>query len=210
MADASSLIFPIGHYLGARASSADSEPDHHVVRIGWDLYKMDRSAEFGIWALTHGVPDGSESPGWTRPTLAGAARMVGIPDVTASIDSLLERDLIIEVQPDTDEAIEFAQLCRTRSLLLGIGNTSAEPARYGIGLTAAEPSVRVGALAYEIWKWGHACDSLWHMCHILATADPDLGEPKELLARCLPMIQILLAHGAIYLDEAQENPDLTQ
>jgi hypothetical protein len=35
-------------------------------------------------------------------------------------------DLLVEVAPGTPEAIEFARVCRTRSLLIGLGNTAED------------------------------------------------------------------------------------
>lgn len=207
------LILPIGHYLGAHVS--DGEVDFHVVRIGWETYKLDGNEQFAVWALGHGVPDpdADEPAPWTRSVLEGAARVSRIPDVAATLADLLARDLLIEVTPDTPEAIEFAQVCRTRSLLVGLGNTAEEPMLYGIGASEnAPPVVQVHTFAYELWTWGHACDSLWHACHVFAAAagdaaDPDQADPKRVLTRCLSAIQLLLANGAIYLDEARE--DLT-
>jgi hypothetical protein len=105
--------------------------------------------------------------------------------------------------------VEFAQVCRTRSLLVGVGNTADEPQLYGIGPADDTPAIRVPALTYELWKWGHACDSLWHACQMFAVAeaavDPDQADPERVLGDVLAAAQVLLAHGAIYLDEARED-----
>jgi hypothetical protein len=209
------LIFPIGHYHGAHypsaGASAGADADFHVVRIGWDTYKLDGNGQLAVWALAHGLPEagGDDTAPWTRSAVEGAARAAGVPNVTRTVAELIAKDLLVEVTPGTDEAIEFARMCRTRSLLIGLGNTAAEPQRYGIGVAENAPAIRVSGFTYELWKWGHACDNLWHVCQVLAAAgdptDPDQADPERVLTRCLASIQVLLASGAIYLDEARED-----
>jgi hypothetical protein len=209
------LIFPIGHYLGADARPGASPPDGRIVRIGWDVYRLDDDEQLGVWALAHGVPTGGDASPWTRATTEGAARAAGIADAARILDDLLGKDLLVEVAPGTAEAVELAQVCRIRSLLLGLGNTPDDLLRYGIGLTPTQPAVRVAPFAYELWKWGHACDSLWHAVQIMARAGRDAGsddeqdtDPELVLTRCLTALQTLVGHGAGYLDEAREEWEL--
>jgi hypothetical protein len=210
MADRSEpMIFPIGHYVGAHVPSPGAGADFHVVRIGWEMYRLEGDEQFAVWAMAHGVPDAAapaaRPAAWTRATLEGAARATGIPDVASTITDLLGRDLIVEVTPGSPEAVEFAQVCRTRSLLVGLGNSPGDPLLYAIGATQNSTAIRVPPFAYELWKWGHGCDSLWHACQVIAAAaEPGDADPEQVLGRCLAAIQQLLATGAIYLDEARE------
>jgi hypothetical protein len=215
MADSSNrterLIFPIGHYLGAQFHPAGTDAEAHVVRIGWELYRLDGPRQLPVWALAHGLPEagtGEPAP-WTRARLEGAARAGGIPDASSTVGELLERDLLVEVTPDTDEAVEFARACRTRSLLIGLGNSANDPHVYGIGACENAVAVRVPGFTYELWKWGHACDSLWHTCQMFAAAGdpahPDESNPERVLTRCLAAIQVLLSNGAMHLDEARDD-----
>jgi hypothetical protein len=41
-------------------------------------------------------------------------------------------------------------------------------------------------------------------------SDPEQTHPERVLTRCLAAIQVLLGHGAIYLDEAREDALLDQ
>lgn len=205
------LVFPFGHYVGALYPSVGAELDSHVLRVGWETYKLDGNEQLGVWALAHGLPEGAEMAPWTRSAVEGAARATGIKGAVDILDELFGKDLVIEVTPGTSAAVEFAKMCRTRSLLIGLGNTPEAPLLYGIGL-AASPMVKVPSLLYELWKWGHACDSLWHACEIFAQAgrnsepgDPDRTDPERILARSLTAIQVLIAHGVMYLDEARED-----
>lgn len=207
------LIFPVGHYVGAHYPRAGAELDFHVVRIGWEIYSLEGDEQFAVWALAHGVPgpDGDDILPWTRFTLEGAARASGVPVVPAVVDDLLAKDLIVEVTPGSSDAVEFAQVCRVRSLLIGLGNSADDPSHYGIGVADGNPIVQVPTFTYELWSWGHTCDSLWHTCQVLAQSgrqvapgNAELTDPERVLARCLSAIQHLIAHGAVYLDEARE------
>jgi hypothetical protein len=212
MADnAQPLIVPIGHYVGASVPPGATEAEFHAVRIGWEIYRLEDAGQFAVWALGHGLPEpgGGDTAPWTRSALIGAARASGIPNIGDALADLTARDLLIEVTPGTAEAVEFARVCRTRSLLIGLGNTLEEPRLYAIGASENVPAVWVSGFAYELWKWGHACDSVWQACHVIAAAgdpnDPDETDPERVLTRCLAAIQVLVAGGAMYLDEARED-----
>jgi len=41
-------IFPMGHYVGARRPSPDAEPAFHLVRIGWEIYRLDGTDELAV------------------------------------------------------------------------------------------------------------------------------------------------------------------
>jgi hypothetical protein len=206
------LILPIGHYLGAHLPQPGADADIHLVRIGWETHRLEGNDQLAVWALAHGLPtSGSDDePPWTRSTIEGAARVGGVPNVATTMFDLISRDLLVEVSAGTAEAVAFAQAYRTRSLLVGLGNTAEEPTLYGLGASeSAPPAIKVPLFAYELWTWGHACDSLWHACHVIAAAgdptDPDRTDPRHVLTRCLSAIRLLLACGAIYLDEARED-----
>jgi hypothetical protein len=204
------LIVPVGHYLGAQVLAPGADVDHHVVRVGWELYQLEPNEEFAIWALGHGLPGPTNggAASWTRSALIGAARAARIPNIDATLTDLIDRDLLIEVTPGTAKAVEFAQVCRTRSLLIGIGNAPDEPSRFEIGVAEDAPTGAVPGFAYELWKWGHAYDSLWHACHAFAAGREASvhSDPEQMLGQCLAAIQLLLVNGAIYLDEALDDP----
>jgi hypothetical protein len=210
---ASPLIFPVGHYIGAHYAYAGAELDFHVLRVGWEIYRLETNEQFGVWALAHGVPEpGGDASEWTRPALEGAARAGGLAAVPAALDELMTKDLVIEVTPDTEDAVEFARVTRTRSLLVGLGNTADDPLHFGIGLPGGDPIMQATTFEYELWKWGHACDNVWHICNVLAQVgrdvapdDPEQADPNRVLTRVLPALQNLIAHGVIYLDEARED-----
>jgi hypothetical protein len=207
------LIFPIGHYLGSNYPADSLALDSHVLRVGWRLHRLELPEEFAVWALAHGLPEGSDMAPWTLAATEGAARASGVGNAGPILQDLLAQDLIIEVDPDTDEATEFAQICRLRALHSGTGRLPGPDGaaeRWGIGWAGVNPLVNVDAFTYELWKWAPVCNSIWHICEILAKADggDDPQTPRAMLSRTLPAIQVLVANGAAYLDEAREEWEL--
>lgn len=208
----SSLIFPIGHYLGAFYPSEGAALDAHIVRVGWRTFKLNAAEQLVVWALSHGLGGGAGMEPWTRVDVEDTARSSGIGDASTALDQLIDRELVVEVESEGDDAIHFAKSFRTRSLLAGLGNAPDDPLSFGLGLPGGRPTVTVPYLMYELWNWGSACDSLWHACEIFATVgrlNPDVretfeAEPRLVLIRFLHAVQVLVAHGAVYLDEARQ------
>lgn len=75
----------------------------------------------------------------------------------------------------------------------------------GLGAVPANPTARVDGFSYELWTWGHACDSLWQTCEYVAHAEAGAGTAESTLDRVLPAVQLLLANGAAYLDESRDD-----
>src|SRR5882757_9752707 len=194
------MLFPVGHYVGI---DSDAEAQRHLVRVGWHVLRLD-DEHFAGWTLAHGVPGDDPAP-WTRAGVDAVARAAGIRAPEVIMDDLLAEDLVIDLTPGPADAISFARTCRLRSLLIGLGADPDRPGDFGIGLVASVPVVRVDALGYELWQWGHLCDSLWHACAVLAEASDELPDAEAALTRSLPVLQVLIAHGAIHLDEARED-----
>jgi hypothetical protein len=211
-----SLIFPVGHYVGAFYPGVGAALSHHSVRIGNNSYKLNDDQELGVWALAHGVP-GQVNPAtpWGRPAITAAADPDKVVDVDATLDALLEREMLVEVAPGSGDAVTFARELRLRALLAGTGNDEQYPGMYGIGTLAGQPVVVVPAELFELWEWGPVFDNLWHACQLFAQAareterlgtsgdgSPPATDPEVVLDGFLPNLHVLLAHGAAYLDEA--------
>lgn len=193
------VIFPLGHFLGIDHQSGD---DSYLVRIGWDIYRLGGVPQLTLWALAHGLPEGTDQRPWTRAGAEGAARASGLAGAESIMDDLADRDLVVEIDPDSPDAAEFAQVCRIRALLSGLGESAgADPPLFNIGPAGGKALAQVPAFAYELWKWGHACASLWQAGELLAAGG--LVDPAEQVPRCLAATQLLLAQGAAYLDEAR-------
>ncbi len=205
------LIFPVGHYLGPFYPGAGAELRHHGVRIGTNLYRLDTDQELAVWGFAHGVAGQFGPPTrWTRAAVESAHG--GGAETAATLDRLLERELVVEVMPGTPDAAEFAGDVRLRALLMGTGHSAQHPGFYGIGPLPNETAVLVPAELFELWEWGPGFDDLWAACELFAAVNRDAGatdasrpaEPAAVLDALLPQLHVLLAAGAAYLDEAAE------
>lgn len=194
------MLFPIGHYVGVDAPTTAAR--RHLVRVGWQVLRLD-DAGFAVWTIAHGLPGNDPAP-WTRDGVAAVARAAGLRDTAAVLDELLAQDLVVDVTPGSAAACDFARACRLRAQLLGLGGDPHRPGEYGIGLVPGVPVVRVDAVGYELWQWGHLCDSLWDACAVLAESGAAGADPEAALTRSLAVLQVLIANGAAYLDEARE------
>jgi len=200
------LLFPIGHYMGAFHPSAGAKVRSHDLRIGDHPEQLEPTQEFPIWALCHGLPDQVDNQPWTRAVVERAATQAGIRKPDQVIDELLNRKVLVEVAPNVDAAVAFASAYRVQPLFLGLGNLPDDPTQYGIGLFG-RPLAVVSSFAYDLWKWAHLADSLWHACQVFAdvAAEDEEGQeetnPDRILAMFLQLLHPLLARNVIYLDQ---------
>ena len=201
-----SLIFPIGHYMGAFYPEVGAPVKYHRVRVGDRSVRLDTHDEVTVWALTHGVPDLAEHIDWTRNRVEELARDGGVAKPGRLIDDFLAEGILAEVTPGTADAIEFARGHRLQPLMVGMGNTAQDPSLFRIGY-ADRPALTIPSNLYELWEWGHLFD-LWQACELFAdvardTRSPDPGstDPKRILTGFLSSMHLLLSHSAAYLDQ---------
>lgn len=204
---AAPVVFPIGHYMGPFHPRPGAPPRHFIVRIGWTTPKLPDEAHLDVWAFAHGLPTRIDSERWTREAVVRTAEDAGVADAGAVVENLLERRLLAEVEPGTDQAVEFARTYRMQSLLIGLGNGPDDPVLDGIGIAGLPAVVRVRPRVFELWQWGHLWPDLWSTCESLAevsresgSTDPDETEPERVLDFALGALRTLVAHNAAYLD----------
>ncbi|HVX46880.1 MAG TPA: hypothetical protein VHC49_23510 [Mycobacteriales bacterium] len=189
------LILPVGHQVGADAGRAV-----HQIRLGPAVHSL-TPPQYAVWTLAHGTPDvlGTESR-WQRDSVQDLA-----PD-DGSIDALLDLGLLVEVAPDSEQALEFARTHRIIPLMLGLGNSPDDPSLFGIGLLH-QPVLKVTHPIYDLWQWSTVDDTLWTTCENAAdvarragSVDPELTEPHRLLTGFLGSLHALVLAGAACID----------
>jgi hypothetical protein len=198
------LMFPVGHYLGPLYPAVEAPLAYHRLRAGGSVIRLFTDDEFAVWTLAHGLPGPGGAP-WTGRAMADAALAHDGSDISPLIAELCAEGALVEVEPGTDGAVDFAMRHRFRGLLVGLGSTEERPDRFGIGL-AGLPMVMVDELGYELWQWAPLHGSLWNACVALVEVDRQAGgahtDPHELLTDVLHQLHRMLAHGAGYLDES--------
>ncbi|MFG1922446.1 hypothetical protein [Cryptosporangium sp. NPDC048952] len=196
--NATPMLLPVGHYLGAFHPGPGQPPSYHVVRAGWEPFRLADETELDVWGFAHGLPDAEP---FTRESLLAAA--AEHPEADAVLDGLLDKGLVVEVVPGTEQAREFAEQHRLQPLLLGLGHTRDDELD-AIGVPGLVVALRATPSVLEVWEWAHLWPDLWSACEGLAEAARDSGhgetDPAAVLTFVLDAVQTLVAHGAAYLD----------
>lgn len=201
------LIFPMAHHLGEQYVS-ETKTTTYELRGGWHVESLTKQ-ERDVWLLAHGLLDQLEHGiRWTRATLLEVALPVVGNDVNSIVESLLERDVLMETAPGTKQAVEFAKEVRLVPLQWGLGNSPEEPWMWRIGLPS-QPLVGVPHVVYNTWEWSHMYVNLWESCKALAKMNAEDAElparteernPEAILADVLNSTHVLLSGACAFLD----------
>jgi hypothetical protein len=197
----SNLVFPIGHYVGERHPEGVQ-----VVRVGEAHHALTHD-EFGVWVLAHGAPV-RRTAEWTTDNVLGLAEETGLTGARRHLQTLTGRGLLALVPArGGPEAVAFTETHRVTPLLVGLGNSEADPDSYALGFPLLdEPVAVVPAGSYELWQWGHIAPSLRHTCDVRVKVAADLNEPTgtaEALHGLLTDLRLLLVDSCAYLDLAR-------
>lgn len=206
----SALIFPVGHYLGPYHRAGDDRPAGHRVRLGASLRWLATESELLAWTLAHGLGELADpDQPWTRGALLAHGRQLSGTDLTGTVAGLVERRLLVEVDPAGDgwagsgaagdSAARFAKGHRLRALMLALGSDPDEPGTVLLG-TAGQPMVALTELGHAVWRAGADTPTLWDACQAVAAADPAGPDPATRLPELLGELSVLLGTGAAYLD----------
>jgi hypothetical protein len=207
------LVFPVGHFMGAFHAEVGGALRYRKLRVGMDIRQLTTDQEFGVWALTHGLPDRLDQTAWTRSALLRVAAEMELTDAPTVLDTLITRGVVAEVTPGTDEAVEFARRHRLQPLMTGLGNTPQDPLTFSLGFVGIPPVVKINNFLYELWQWGRIGRSLWQTVEMFAKVEQEVTakgqgvpDPESALTRILGQLHVLLAHNAAYLDETLPDP----
>jgi hypothetical protein len=197
------LVFPVGLLVGTYYSRNDAEGHHHEIRSGGKIHEL-TDTELVAWIGAHGAPDELAGVTWTDTELLRHLTAQRVPKPAPLVDGLLDRRLLVELAPGTDDAVTFARTHRVVPTMLGLGNSAEQPWLYSIGQIGRE-RIQVSRLVFELWAWGHVDGDLWRACEQLAalekaTDDSPADGPAEILDGFLTTLHGLLNAQAAYID----------
>jgi len=203
--DEAALMIPIGHCIGAYYDLPVSDAHFFQVRVGPDVVRLD-DQQFAVWCLAHGTPMRHVDLPWNRRNLLAAARAAGLHGAEQVLDGLIADRMVCVTTAQTDSAVDFARRHRMVPLMLGLGNTAAEPRLYAVGLHH-QPVVEMSAIAYDLYEWAHMDANLWLACQGAAATATRVGiedrlatDPLLMLNALLGTVHCLLTPNAIYFD----------
>jgi hypothetical protein len=192
-------VYPIGQLIRVRAA----EDEFHV-RVGAQLQRLSAS-DFSVWAMAHGPADHVPRP-WTAAELTAQAGTVGLPDAPERLARLEHTGLVARAAPGTESGLALARRVRMVPLVLGLGNSAANPDAYSVGLPG-HPLAVLSAAAYDLFEWATMETSLWRACEGAAATAARVGiqdrlasDPEALLASLLGDLHRLLTPNAVCLD----------
>lgn len=198
------ILLPAGQFAGEFYAEAGAEsPEYYEVRLGREVYRLDPGT-YAVWAFTHGDPQalvaGEEL---NRLSVNAMARDSGLGDISQQLGQLQELGLVLQVLPVGAQLQRFAENHRLRSLSVGLGNASDNLEMMRIGLPE-QTRVSVPALAYSVWMYSDAYDSLWETCTGLAaqfvTESGESLSPSEVLKSFFETLPTLIAVSCVYID----------
>lgn len=200
------LLLPVGEFFGTSYPPLGSDERYHRVRMGGEVWEFE-DYRFTLWGLLHGLPDKLDEQPWGRTVARYEAyEHMPLELFDAMLDSLFAGGLAVEVFPDSDEAVEFARRHRMVPRMLGLGNSAEQPWLYSIGFFG-HPVVTVTRIVYDLWERTSSGESLWTACEALAdeerragSTDPELVDPKRMLAGVLADLHRLLVTNVVYLE----------
>ena len=203
---AAGWLFAVGHDGGPLYHPADGAPVGHTLRIGAEDHRLSES-DARLWELTRAA---SSDRLWTRTALAAAAVGEGVPDAGKQVDELVERGVLVEVHPGTEQADAFARGYRLWPLLHGLGNPPDKPDLFALGVPGRRPVTSVLAGASPLWRMAGQWPSLWDVATALTTHLAGLGQTERrytdphafLTYEVFHGIREGLADGVAYLDLA--------
>lgn len=190
-----SWLLPLGRSLGPREDGTT-----HDVLAGRVVHALDPVAWL-VWSLSHGLP-GAAAP-WTVADLELQTTASGLPDTPAVLGDLLDRGLVVAVDPADAEL-----LGRVRAVvqLPALGNSAAEPEVWTLG-TPEVPLVHLDRVTFDVVTSAHRFPDLAGAVAWAAGAADRAGlpagagaDPAEVAARVRGALPLLLAVGAVHLE----------
>jgi hypothetical protein len=211
MGDTEPLVFPIGQYAGRFRDDA-AGPWGFRVRRGLEVTALS-AAQYLVWLAAHGSSARVAEIAWTRAAVLDRAEELLLPEPGTTYGELVDRGLVAEVEPDGPTAVAFAGRHQLVPLTYSLGNTAAEPDRYGLGFPP-RPWLSVPSLVWWLWQDGHLEPSLWHACQAIVARGRRPGTtissgmaPDRLLCEVLNFVHIMLSVHTIYLDLTRSGAD---
>ena len=192
------VVHPLGRFL--QTVHDPPAPPTHRVRTWGGIEVLD-DAELRTWVLARELPGRPPGTPVTRSDLAAHA-----PGDPGLVDRLLARGLLTELVPGGAAAEQLARRTALVLLVPGLGNTSAQPTVFSLGLPG-RPLASVSRTVFDLLVRGRLHRDLWAACTASAEAAVALGStaaadrsPERVLAQVLEALPVLLATDAAFLD----------
>lgn len=202
---ASRVLLPVGQRLGELHPGPGRGTSGLLVHPGPAAVLLDGDAG-DVWDLAHGLTTHVLQVPWDRAQLAAVLLDRRPADLDRTVADLLDRGLLVEVDPQ--DAGAFLARHRWYSALTGLGHQPRDGGWTGaLGFPGAPPVREVAPRVYEFWSLAPEFGSLQGAVDFLAAAaadDPDAPaeetDPAALAAAVVDWLHDLLCVGAGWLE----------
>lgn len=209
------VIVPVGLDMGPVYDAdgpVDRPPPYYEVHFGGDPQRL-TAAEYTAWLGTFADPDAHADLRVDREWLEqylksdGAGPAGPLDDPTPLVSQLLDRELLLEYDPDDSAMEEVFGLLRLYPRAVGRGSDPEEPGRYRIGYVG-DVFLEVSGVVYQIWAHSPTFPSLWETCRCFVESNSDLASPEqpfdltadEVARETGYAVPLLVSTGAAFLD----------
>lgn len=118
-------------------------------------------------------------------------------EIDALVRSLFEKELLIEIDLDSDPIEPFFRKYRIVPTAHSFGNSKDNPRQFGIGHD--QPFIHFSGWAQLIWAVSHTDGSIWRGCELLAEGD-EATTPLEIAQDFKSVVPVIVATGCGFLE----------
>jgi hypothetical protein len=211
-------LFPIGQFGGTIFDPDSNAPGEQSARIGREDVPFADEFNAAVWHLVHTARTRDdlrrEYATWAAEThpepaywaAASTPRPPADPDQI--LDRLIEAGQVVEVRPESEQAVEFTRRYRVQYLHSGLGTT--RDVLYEVGVVGGARMAVLHWLDADIWWRSADGGSLWETCERIAeearrsgNGPPQQADPRWVAKVALETVGDLVSTGIGYLDLAR-------
>lgn len=202
----SMTILPVGKPLGACFPAVDppaEEPDFYEVHVGNEVESLS-PMEWFVYSGAYAEPDQHADHLVDRDWLIkNLSAEVSASKISAEIDNLLSRGLLVEANLRGNSAMDVLTDYRLIPTGVGISNAPEDPSLRWIG-QHGEGLLGIPQLSFLIWAFSYRTASMWDCCSMFA-ADPDSVDgatAEDMGAQIADSLPSIIAMELGYLEPA--------
>jgi hypothetical protein len=204
----SMTILPVGKPLGARFPSADppaDEPDFYEVHVGNEVESLS-PMEWFVYYGAYADPDQHADHLVDRDYLIKSlSNEISASKISAEIDTLLSRGLLIEANLRGNSALDVLTGYRLIPTGVGISNAPDNPDLRWIG-QHGESLLGIPQLSFLVWAFSYRTTSMWECCEMFAEdpASIDDATAQDMAAQIADSLPSIVSLELGYLEPAEK------
>ncbi|MGH8794220.1 MAG: hypothetical protein ACRDXX_16435 [Stackebrandtia sp.] len=200
-------ILPVGKPLGACYAQTDppaETPEFFEVHLGANVEQLS-DLEWAAYRGAYGQPDQHADHLVDRDWVIKAlSNDVSASRVSAAIDELLGRGLLVEANLRGNTALDVVAGYRLVPTGVGIGNSPEDPNLRWIG-QQGEEMIGIPQLSFLVWAFSYRMSSMWECC-VNFSASPeavDGASAEDMAMQISDSLPLIISMELGYLEPAE-------